>query len=157
MTHAAIKAQCLCGAVELSAVPENDEAGVCHCSMCQRWAGGISILRTCSELVVVKGDALGIYESSEWGERGFCRNCGSSLFWRAKEGGHSSVSASAFENYDGLRLTSEIFYDRKPAFYALANDTKKMTEAETIAFFTGAGAGDANEGSAQHGKDHDHG
>lgn len=149
MTHAALTAKCLCGAVELTAVPEDDEAAVCHCGMCQRWAGGISIVRSCTDLTIVKDDALGIYDSSEWGERGFCRECGSSLFWRAKEGWHSAVSAAAFGNYDGLRLTTEIFYDRKPGFYALANETKKMTEAETIAFFTGgqdAGSQDDNHG-----------
>ena len=137
MTRAALNGQCLCGAVAFTAVPENDEAGACHCGMCQRWAGGVSIMCSCESLTITKADGLGIYNSSEWGERGFCRECGSSLFWRAKEGWHSSVSAAAFDNYDNLRMTLEIFYDRKPGFYALANDTKKMTEAETIAFFTG--------------------
>ncbi len=137
MTQATLNAQCLCGAVTFTAVPENDEAGACHCGMCQHWAGGISIMRSCTELSIVKGEALGIYNSSEWGERGFCRECGSSLFWRAKEGQHSSIAAAAFDNHDRVRLTTEIFYDRKPDFYALANDTRKMTEAETIAFFTG--------------------
>ncbi|MGI6247017.1 MAG: GFA family protein [Pseudochelatococcus sp.] len=138
MGHAVMNARCLCGAVELTAAPENDEAGVCHCTMCQRWAGGISITRACADLTVVKGDALGVYDSSQWGERGFCRECGSSLFWRAKDGTHSVVAVAAFDGHDGVRLTSEIFYDCKPGYYALANDTKKMTEAETIAFFTGA-------------------
>lgn len=137
MSQAPLNVRCLCGTVELTAVPENDEAGICHCSMCQRWAGGMSIMRSCTELTVVRGEALGIYDSSEWGQRGFCRNCGSSLFWREKQGGHSAVAVAAFENAGEVRLTSEIFYDRKPGFYTLVNDTKKMTEAETIAFFTG--------------------
>ncbi|MFC0218307.1 GFA family protein [Pseudochelatococcus lubricantis] len=137
MSHAVLNARCLCGAVEFTAVPENDEAGVCHCSMCQRWSGGIWFARRCGELTMVKGDALGIYDSSEWGERGFCRECGSSLFWRQKDGAHNAVAVAAFGEHDGVRLTSEIFYDVKPDYYALANETEKMTEAETIAFFTG--------------------
>lgn len=133
-----LNAECLCGSVQFTATPENDEAGVCHCTMCQRWTGGLSIMRSCTGLDVSKDDDLGIYVSSEWGERGFCRNCGSSLFWRAKDGSHTAIAVAAFGQHDGIRLTTEIFYDRKPDYYALANDTQKMTEAETIAFFTGA-------------------
>ncbi|MGV6873736.1 GFA family protein [Pseudochelatococcus sp. B33] len=151
MTHAALDAECLCGAVRFTAVPENDEAGVCHCAMCQRWAGGISISRACTDLTMTRDAALGVYDSSEWGERGFCRECGSSLFWRAKDGSHTAVAVAAFGSHEGVRLTLEIFYDRKPDFYALANDTKKMTEAETIAFFTGGQDGQSQDSNSQDG------
>jgi hypothetical protein len=31
---------CLCGAVHISAKTMTIKAGACHCSMCQKWAGG---------------------------------------------------------------------------------------------------------------------
>ncbi len=44
-----------------------------------------------------------------------------------------TVSAQAFEQPERFRFASEIFIDRKPANYAFANDTRKMTEAQVFA------------------------
>ncbi len=124
---------CLCGAVRFTAVPLNDEMGVCHCGMCRRWSGGLFMAVECGTLAIDDETAVSVYRSSDYGERLFCRTCGSSLFWRMQDGSHIVVSLHALDDPSRFRFTNEIFIDEKPAAYAFANDTKKMTGAEFVA------------------------
>lgn len=126
-----LKGRCLCGAVELSAEPMG-KMGACHCSMCRRFSGGVFLVGDCGKsLRIEKGeDKLGLFRSSDWGERGFCRNCGSSLFWRSREDGASYVSIQVFDDPAAFAFEHEIFIDEKPSNYDFANATHKMTAAE---------------------------
>lgn len=84
----------------------------------------------------IKQNRLAIYESSEWGERGFCNACGTNLFWRTKDQSYCNVNAFALNDMpEDLNLDMEIYIDCKPEFYAFQNATKKMTEADVIALF----------------------
>jgi hypothetical protein len=62
--------------------------GHCHCTMCRRAHGAayvtwIGVPR--EQLRMLVGDAtLACYESSEHGQRSFCRVCGSSLFCESR-------------------------------------------------------------------------
>ncbi len=128
---------CICGAVRFAATPASDEMGVCHCSLCRRWSGGAGFLGVdCGAAVTVENeDMLGIYKSSNYGERVFCKACGSTLFWRMQDGSDIVVSAQAFDTPGVFRFTSEIFVDEKPDNYTFANETKKMTSAEFFAAY----------------------
>ncbi len=75
---------CLCGAIRYESSEPPIEAGTCHCRTCQRWTGtafavGVRFPRTAFRLT--KGEAK-LYRSSSIRERGFCPDCGSSLFDR---------------------------------------------------------------------------
>jgi hypothetical protein len=130
--------QCLCGAVRFSAHVAKREIGVCHCSMCRRWSGGVFMGVECEDVSVENENALGIYSSSEWGERCFCKTCGSTLFWRSKDGSHTAVSVQAFENPASFSLVSQIYIDEKPDCYSFSQATQNMTGAEFIAMITSA-------------------
>ncbi len=52
-----------------------------------------------------------------------------------RETGETSVSMNTFEDLSGFTFTEEIFIDEKPAIYAFANATHKMTGAEVFAAF----------------------
>jgi hypothetical protein len=127
---------CLCGSVRFTAEPTQREMGVCHCRMCRQWSGGVYMAVACGTSVEVEDEtSLGVYTSSGYGERVFCKACGSSLMWRLQDGSHSSVSAQAFDDPSVFEFTSEIFVDEQPANYAFANDTRKMTGAEVFALY----------------------
>lgn len=79
--------------------------------------------------------AITRFKSSEWGERVFCSKCGSNLAWLAADGSASAVSIHCFDHPGQFNVTSQIFIDRKPENYALANATAVMTEAEVFAKF----------------------
>lgn len=79
-----------------------------------------------------------VYESSEWAERAFCSNCGSSIWYRitAEGPGHGQhqFAAGLFDVND-MRLGLEVFIDRKPDAYAFAGDRRQMTAQECFDFY----------------------
>lgn len=129
---------CLCGAVQLRATPEKLHADACHCAMCRQWSGGPFLSIGCGAGVVIERgeDAVTLFDSSEWAQRGFCRHCGTQLFYRLREPVMCFVSAGLFGEVEGLDFTTEIFIDSKPDWYAFANDTRKMTGEEVMAAFS---------------------
>lgn len=131
---------CLCGVVRFQAVLGSAEAGACHCGMCRKWSGGVFLAIECESVSFADEAALGVYRSSSYGERLFCRSCGSSLLWRLQAGSHEALALQALDDITGITMTSEIFFDEKPPLYAFANETRKMTGAEFIAAATGEGA-----------------
>ncbi|QDG77287.1 GFA family protein [Labrenzia sp. PHM005] len=132
-----LSGRCLCGKVRFSAVPEKDDMGVCHCEMCRKWTGGTYMAVDCGSSVEFDGsESLGIYKSSGYGERLFCKECGSSLAWRLQDGTHTSFSAQAFDEPSRFKFKTEIFTDEQPDNYAFANETTRMTGPEVIALFT---------------------
>ncbi|MDN3710857.1 GFA family protein [Paracoccus cavernae] len=141
---AALTGTCLCGASRLEATPVSDEAGVCHCSLCRKFSGGMFIVADCSGNLSFDKDApLGRFQSSEWGERVFCAQCGSSLAWLSRDGTMAFVSVQAFEDPGRFPVTHEMFIDCKPASYALAGETTTMTEAEFMAQYASKPEGGA--------------
>ncbi|MBL8844578.1 MAG: GFA family protein [Hyphomicrobium zavarzinii] len=139
-----VKGHCLCGAVAFSADVAKLEVDACHCSMCRRWAGGPFIALSCDgELRITGKDHLATYRSSEWGERGFCQTCGTSLFWHLVGTDHYALSANTLDDQSGLVLTSQIFIDEKPGFYEFANDTPKLTGVEVVAAFEASKGGES--------------
>ena len=136
---------CLCGAVRFTAAPREREYGACHCDSCRRWAGGPFMAIPCGRTLKIEGDAqLGVYRSSKWAERMFCKKCGTSLFLKLTGNGHCNVSIEAFDDNADFEQVVQYFIDEKPAHYAFVNDTKKMTGAELYALFAGP---DATQGS----------
>ena len=125
--------RCLCGAVRF--VAEGVESGfdACHCGMCRRWSGGPFFTAKTSHVVFEGTEALARYESSTWAERGFCRTCGSTLFYYLKPTRAFMMSVGAFDDSSPFRLVEEIFIDHKPNGYALAGDHPRLTQAETFA------------------------
>ena len=77
-------------------------------------------------------EQLAIYASSDWAERGFCKACGTTLFYYLKPTQSYLMSVGAFDDQSPFRLVREIFIDKKPAGYAFAGDHPRWTEAETF-------------------------
>ncbi|MGL4617934.1 MAG: GFA family protein [Chroococcidiopsis sp.] len=130
------KGSCLCGAVSLSTTSIDRHIAACHCSMCRKWGGGALLAVECGSDVSFQGeDNIGIYQSSEWAERGFCKQCGSHLFYRLKQNNQYYIPAGIFDNDEGLVFEHQVFIDEKPAYYSFANETKNLTGAELFAQF----------------------
>ncbi len=131
-----LKGRCLCGAVTFTATPQAMQMSVCHCEMCRRWSGGTFMAVECGSSVrFAEGSPTGSYKGSPWGERIFCRECGSTLVWQMQSGEHQNVAVQAFDDPSMFKFTSQIFIDRKPGNYDFANQTAMMTEAEVMAMY----------------------
>lgn len=63
--------------------------------------------------------ALRWYRSSPAAERGFCGNCGSSLFWRPERGGQISIMAGTLDVPTGLEAVEHIFVADASDYYRI--------------------------------------
>lgn len=72
---------CQCGRVRYSVAIEDDDAYLCHCRMCQRATGGVSIAfkGVARRAVTWTTREPDRYASSPIAHRGFCRECGTPL------------------------------------------------------------------------------
>jgi hypothetical protein len=78
---------CACGRVRYSVNIDDDEAYLCHCRMCQRATGSISIaFKSVKQADVRWEKEPDWYDSSPIAQRPYCRQCGASLGFRFKEG-----------------------------------------------------------------------
>ncbi|MGL5871134.1 MAG: GFA family protein [Xenococcaceae cyanobacterium] len=131
------KGSCLCFAVSMNTTSMNHHVAACHCNMCRKWGGGALLAVECGSDVSFEGEEnIGIYQSSEWAERGFCKKCGSHLFYRLKQNNQYYIPVGIFDNEEGLVFEHQVFIDEKPEYYSFANETKNMTGAELFAQFT---------------------
>ncbi len=129
---------CLCGAVTFVA-PESKEIGACHCGACRRWGGGPLLAVHCGPNVAFHGsEQIAVYPSSDWAERAFCKTCGTHLYYKLLPTGEYFVPAGAIDSND-FEIGSQIYIDRKPHYYAFANQTPMLTEQEFLAKYAGPG------------------
>ncbi len=127
---------CLCGSVSITADFETKTFGACHCGMCRKWAGGPGLMVNDPQNIKFKGEEnITVYDSSAWAQRGFCKKCGTHLFYRLKQGDFINFPLGLFPDQDSYKFRSQIFTDRKPKSYDFANKTENMTEAEVFAKF----------------------
>ncbi|MAX56594.1 MAG: aldehyde-activating protein [Alcanivoracaceae bacterium] len=129
--------RCLCGEVSLTATPKSLHVGACHCDMCRQWGGGPLLAVECEESVQWFGEEkVAVFGSSDWAERGFCRECGTHLFYRLREGGHTAIPVGLFQECENWQLTEQVFIDRKPPFYSFAEQTRNLTGEALFALFS---------------------
>lgn len=133
-----LSGHCLCGAVRVLVRNPGHELGACHCGMCRRWTGAAFVTLAVPEAEMqITGEVnIRCYGSSDWAERCFCAQCGSTLWYRLTSEGAPRdyyLAAGMLDDLSGLRLAHEIYIDRKPEAWSFAGPTHKMTEAEFIA------------------------
>lgn len=130
------KGSCLCGTITFIAKDMSHSVSACHCNMCRKWGGGPFVEVNCrSEIIFSNEENLSIYNSSNWAERGFCKNCGTHLFYRLKEGHQHMVPVGLFDDDTGLNFETQVFIDEKPDYYNFENQTENLTGAELFAKF----------------------
>lgn len=98
---------CACGRVRFSAAIDSDDAYLCHCRMCQRATGSLSIALK----GVKRGDVTwqrepDWFDSSPIARRPYCRECGTSLGFEFKDDGESmDLAVASFDDPSRFRPT----------------------------------------------------
>ena len=121
---------CLCGAVKFEGVRSGHGIGVCHCKMCRIWASGpYFALRFEGGVRITEKRGLKWFASSDIGRRGFCSECGSSLFWAATDAveGDYAVSAGTIEDRSDEKIKEHIFVDMQPEYYGFSDNAPRLT------------------------------
>lgn len=112
---------CLCGAVRYRVTGPMRQVVGCHCRQCRKQTGhymAASAVRLVHfELTQDRG--LKWYRASEEARRGFCAECGSTLFWQADGADTIALAAGAIDDDTGLATEAHIFVADKGDYYDL--------------------------------------
>ena len=111
--------RCACGQVTFR-VMAPDTYGACHCEMCRRWAGGVWMGVVCEDILAIDGPAKE-WVSSNIARRGFCPECGSSVWHKPNHTAHFTFGQGLFDDQTGWTLAREICTEVRPDHYALAD------------------------------------
>jgi hypothetical protein len=92
---------CQCGRVRYVARIDDDEAYLCHCRMCQRATGGVSIaFKNVGKADVRWEREPERYASSPIAVRGFCWECGTPLTYEAHGHDRMDLTIGSFDDPD---------------------------------------------------------
>ena len=115
---------CLCGAVRYEVRGRLRDVVNCHCSMCQRLHGSFGPHSKARKVNIdITNDAgLAWYKTSDVARRGFCRECGSSLFWDPYDLDATGIIAGSLDTPTNLKTVGHIFVGEKSDFYEITDE-----------------------------------
>ncbi len=95
---------CACGRIRYRARVENDEAYLCHCRMCQRATGGVSIaFKNLARADLEWETEPDWFDSSPIARRPFCRTCGTPLGFCYPDSDNIDLTVGSFDDPGGFR------------------------------------------------------
>ncbi|MCI5077291.1 GFA family protein [Oricola sp.] len=114
---------CHCGAVSFTVTGPVRGVIYCHCEQCRKQSGHVVAATACGdEQFAPSGmDNLTWYAASNTAKRGFCRTCGSLLFWKANDSDRISIMAGSFDQPSGLTATEHIHVADKGDYYEISD------------------------------------
>ncbi len=90
---------CACGRIRFSARIDSDEAYLCHCRMCQRATGSVSIaFKNLKRADVDWEREPDWYESSPIARRPYCCECGTSLGFEYPDSDNLDLTVASFDD-----------------------------------------------------------
>ncbi|HEU5207749.1 MAG TPA: GFA family protein [Gaiellaceae bacterium] len=119
--------RCLCGAVSYEVRGLLRDVVLCHCSECRRWSGtGAGAFAAAHDTdLQISGDALRWIDSPDSkrnARRGFCVDCGTSLFWKSPELERTGIAAGTLDEPTGVRVAAHIYTHQTVDWDALPDD-----------------------------------
>ena len=112
---------CLCGGIKIKVEGKLRHIINCHCSQCMKTHGNYAAYTACPEnnITFIKKRTLKWYNSSKIAKRGFCSNCGASMFYKLFNSNNISIAAGMLNNPTKLKTHFNIFTKKKLDFYKL--------------------------------------
>ena len=115
---------CLCGAVRFEVLGPLRDVVLCHCGECRRWGGHVTAMTAAQAGHLRFATDSGLRwidspQSAARAQRGFCGECGASLFWDAPDRETISIAAGVLDEPTGLRTTSQIYTEDAGDYYEI--------------------------------------
>lgn len=123
--------RCLCGAVQYAVSGPLRPVIDCHCERCRRFTGHYLAATSAAVADVTIDDPA---QQLTWfpvpgAEYGFCRTCGSSLFWRAESSPDVlSIGAGTLEPPTGLVTSDAIWVSHASDYFTRPDLPEHDTE-----------------------------
>jgi hypothetical protein len=112
---------CVCGGVRYEVRGKLRDVVTCHCVQCRRTSGHFVAATACrrSAFSLVKDQTLKWYVAVSGFRRGFCSECGSSLFFEQDGGERVSIAAGSLDEPQGLKIAAHIFVSEAGDYYQI--------------------------------------
>ncbi|MEQ8486670.1 MAG: GFA family protein [Pseudomonadales bacterium] len=114
------RGRCLCGAVAFEARGSALWTAYCHCRSCRRQTGSPVTLYSGfdSQQVRFSGAEPGTFASSPGTERGFCRHCGTPIYYRSTRWpGETHLFTCTFDAPEAFPPQSHVYFaEHLPGF-----------------------------------------
>ena len=95
---------CACGRIRYTVEIHDDEAYLCHCRMCQRATGSVSIaFKNVKKADVQWEQEPDWYRSSPIAQRPYCRDCGTSLGFAFPDSDHMDLTIASLDDPSAYR------------------------------------------------------
>ena len=119
---------CLCGATRYEIRGALRPVVNCHCGQCRRWHGHFAAYSAVGKegLTFTEDRGLAWHRSSDKAKRGFCRDCGSSLFWAPDQKPYVAVAAGTLDAPTGLETLRHIHAADKGDYYELSDGLEQL-------------------------------
>jgi hypothetical protein len=119
--------RCLCGAVTYEVRGPLRDVLICHCEECLRWHGHASACTAARRDQLVLTEQRGLRwvqspRSDAEARRGFCGECGSSLFWDPPRRETISIAAGTLDQPTGLRIAAHWYVSQAPDYAPVPDD-----------------------------------
>ena len=101
-----VQGGCMCRKIRYTALIEDDDAYLCHCRMCQRASGNVSLAMKSMKKANVRWQREpDQYQSSPIASRGFCSTCGTSLTFAFPDSENMDLLVATFDDPSRFRPT----------------------------------------------------
>ncbi len=124
------RGSCLCGAVAFEIEGPLRNVIACHCIQCRKQTGTYMSATAAKDDALRFTEARGLkwYHSSPKARRGFCGECGSTLFWKGEGRDYTAIAAGCLDGATGLKLEGHIFCDFAGDYYEIAEGDYRLGE-----------------------------
>lgn len=114
---------CLCEKVTFTLNGPLRGVVACHCSQCRKQTGHhYAATDIADEHITIEGEEnITWYMASDFAKRGFCKHCGSALFWKHIKLDKISVMAGSIDEPNDLKMEKHIFCADKGSYYEIAD------------------------------------
>ena len=129
MKKLSLKAKCLCGNISFKTSGYHRDVQNCHCVQCLKTHGHHAAYSKVEEkdLKFLSKKSLKWFKSSKRAKRGFCSNCGASIFFKVIGTDSVCIAAGIFNNPTKLKTSIEIFTKGKSDYYKINSKLPKYT------------------------------
>lgn len=131
------RGNCLCGAIEFTGALPSRWVAHCHCSMCQKTAGSAFVTWVGVEEsrcnIHDPQEQLQWFQSSPEALRGFCRQCGSTLFFKSSRWPDElHVTLANFQTPVDKAPQLHAFWDTHVDWLAFVDDLPRKTAQQIL-------------------------
>ncbi|MGB1240010.1 MAG: GFA family protein [Pseudomonadales bacterium] len=130
MIEKKLKGSCDCGGVQFEVTGLREGITVCHCSQCRRLSGHqwAATHAAYSDVNFTQQSGLKWYRSSDWASRGFCGECGASLFYRMNDEAGVGIAPGCLEAHPALYVEKHIFVKDKADYYHIGDNAPQISD-----------------------------